>query len=88
MAPYDWTNGSQIRNLMNLCMTVLIDFSGAFIGCSFEGSVIATRMQENSRFYGNPSIRASDILLGSLPRPPAAAVLYHSLSNLFAKLES
>ncbi|KAK3198593.1 hypothetical protein Dsin_022008 [Dipteronia sinensis] len=60
---------------------------GAFVGCSFEGSVVATRAQENSRFYGNPSISAADILLGSLPKPPAAAILYNALSNLFEKLE-
>ncbi|TYJ48304.1 hypothetical protein E1A91_A01G052700v1 [Gossypium mustelinum] len=60
---------------------------GAFLGCSLEGSVVTTRNQENSRFYGNPSITASDILLGSLPMPPAASTLYQALSNLFAKLE-
>ncbi|XP_040987236.1 uncharacterized protein LOC121235076 isoform X1 [Juglans microcarpa x Juglans regia] len=60
---------------------------GAFIGCSLEGSIVTTRSQENSRFYGNPSISAEDILLGSLPTPPAAAVLYQALSNLFEKFE-
>lgn len=61
--------------------------SGAFIGCSIEGSLLSTRSQENSRFYGSQSISAYDILLGSLPRPPAAAILYHALSNLFLKFE-
>ncbi|XP_057461763.1 uncharacterized protein LOC130751994 [Actinidia eriantha] len=60
---------------------------GAFVGCSLEGSVVTTRTQENSRFYGRPLIKASDILLGSLPRPPAAAILYHALSDLYQKLE-
>lgn len=60
---------------------------GAFIGCSLEGSVVTTRSKENSRFYGNPSISAEDILLGSLPTPPAAGILYHALSNLFGRLE-
>ncbi|KAA8524022.1 hypothetical protein F0562_010547 [Nyssa sinensis] len=60
---------------------------GAFVGCSLEGSIVTTRTQENSRFYGNPSISASDILLGLLPRPPAAAILYHALSDLYQKLE-
>uniref|UniRef100_A0A5B7B8F2 FYVE-type domain-containing protein n=1 Tax=Davidia involucrata TaxID=16924 RepID=A0A5B7B8F2_DAVIN len=60
---------------------------GAFVGCSLEGSIVTTRRQENSRFYGNPSISASDILLGLLPRPPAAAILYHALSDLYQKLE-
>lgn len=61
--------------------------AGAFLGCSLEGSVVTTRNQENSRFYGSPSITASDILLGSLPMPPAASTLYQALSNLFEKLE-
>lgn len=61
--------------------------TGAFVGCSLEGSIVATRDQENSTFYGKTSISASDILLGSLPRPPAAATLYNALSNLFEKLE-
>ncbi|KAJ7948791.1 RING/FYVE/PHD-type zinc finger family protein [Quillaja saponaria] len=60
---------------------------GAFVGCSLEGSVIMTRSQENCKFYGKSSINGSDILLGSLPRPPAAAILYHALSNLFNKLD-
>lgn len=60
---------------------------GAFVGCSLEGSVVTTRTQENCRFYGNPSIKASDILLGSLPRPPAAAILYNALSDLYKIVE-
>ncbi|KAF6173348.1 hypothetical protein GIB67_027043 [Kingdonia uniflora] len=60
---------------------------GAFVGCSLEGSIVTTRGLENSRFYGSPSISTSDVLLGSLPRPPAAAALYKALSDLFQKLE-
>ncbi|KAL3851419.1 hypothetical protein ACJIZ3_013301 [Penstemon smallii] len=60
---------------------------GAFIGCSLEGSVVTTRAKENSRFYGSQSITASDILLGSLPRPPAAATLYRALGDLYLQLE-
>ncbi|KAI3702767.1 hypothetical protein L6452_28519 [Arctium lappa] len=60
---------------------------GAFVGCSLEGSMVTTRMQENCRFYGNPSIKTSDILLGLLPRPPAAAILYDALSKLYMKVE-
>ncbi|XP_024959119.1 uncharacterized protein LOC112500077 isoform X4 [Cynara cardunculus var. scolymus] len=59
---------------------------GAFVGCSVEGSIVTTRTQENCRFYGNPSIKTSDILLGSLPRPPAAAILYDALSKLYMKV--
>ncbi|GMH29140.1 hypothetical protein Nepgr_030983 [Nepenthes gracilis] len=53
---------------------------GAFVGCSFEGNIVTTRANENSRFYGSPSLKAFDILLDSLPRPPAASILYNSLS--------
>ncbi|KAJ0715685.1 putative chromatin regulator PHD family [Helianthus annuus] len=60
---------------------------GAFVGCSLEGSMVTTRVQENCRFYGNPSIKTFDILLGSLPRPPAAAILYDALSELYMKVE-
>ncbi|XP_038721887.1 uncharacterized protein LOC120014043 isoform X2 [Tripterygium wilfordii] len=59
---------------------------GAFVGCSLEGSVVATRTKENSRFYGSQSITTSDILLGSLARPPAAGILYHALADLYQKL--
>lgn len=60
---------------------------GAFLGCSIEGSIFTTRKQENSRFYGSQSISASDILLGSLPQPPAAAILYRALTDLYQKLD-
>lgn len=60
---------------------------GAFVGCALNGNMVMTRTSENSRFYGAP-VKASDILLGSMPRPPAAAILYHALSDLFLKVES
>lgn len=60
---------------------------GAFVGCSLEGSVVTTRTRENCRFYGSQSINALDILLGSLPRPPAAATLYNALTDMYQKLE-
>ncbi|KAG5622315.1 hypothetical protein H5410_007533 [Solanum commersonii] len=59
---------------------------GAFVGCSLQGSVVTTRTRENSRFYGCQSIKASEILLGSLPNPPAAAALYRALTDLYQKL--
>ncbi|KAL6876405.1 hypothetical protein ACP4OV_012977 [Aristida adscensionis] len=59
---------------------------GAFIGCALNGSVVSTRNSINARFYGGP-IKASEILLGSLPRPPAAATLYKALSILFDKIK-
>ena len=74
---------------MEICVTGSVGwlFVGAFVGCSFEGSMVTTRVQENCRFYGNPSIKTSDILLGLLPRPPAAAILYDALSRLYMKVE-
>lgn len=66
---------------------ILLHVSGAFVGCSLNGSMVATRTSENCRFYGDSSIKASDILLGSLPKPPAAATLYNALSDLYQKLE-
>jgi SH3 domain-containing YSC84-like protein 1 len=60
--------------------------AGAFMGCAFNGSVVSTRNSINDRFYGG-RIKASEILLGSLPRPPAAAALYKALSILFDKIE-
>lgn len=59
---------------------------GAFVGCALNGRVVSTRDSVNARFYGGP-IKASEILLGSLPRPPAAATLYKALSILFDKIE-
>ncbi|CAM8954650.1 unnamed protein product [Rhodiola kirilowii] len=61
---------------------------GAFVGCSFEGSMVTTRSSENGRFYGSSSISASDILLGSLPKPPAAASLYQALADLYKKIDA
>ncbi|KAL5576991.1 hypothetical protein UlMin_018690 [Ulmus minor] len=60
---------------------------GAFVGCSLEGSIVTTRTRVNSRFYGSQSLTASDILLGSLPRPPAASALYRALADLYDKFE-
>ncbi|CAN4082180.1 unnamed protein product [Withania somnifera] len=59
---------------------------GAFVGFSLQGSIVMTRTRENSRFYGSQSMKASEILLGSLPRPPAAAALYRALTDLYQKL--
>ncbi|XP_075503142.1 uncharacterized protein LOC142540687 [Primulina tabacum] len=58
---------------------------GAFVGCSLEGNVVTTRTRENSRFYGNSSIPATEILLGSMPQPPAASTLYRALADLYRK---
>ncbi|EES04807.1 hypothetical protein BDA96_04G110400 [Sorghum bicolor] len=58
---------------------------GAFVGCALNGSIVSTRDTENARFYGGP-VKASDILLGSMARPPAASPLYKALSELFDKI--
>nr|CAB3446212.1 unnamed protein product [Digitaria exilis] len=58
---------------------------GAFVGCAFNGSIVSTRDTENARFYGGP-VKASDILLGSMARPPAASPLYKALSELMDRV--
>lgn len=73
--------------LVNTTTSPILVFAGAFVGCSLEGSIVTTRTQVNSRFYGSQSLNASDILLGSLPKPPAAATLYRALSDLYQKLQ-
>jgi len=67
-------------------LTTILLLAGAFVGCSLEGSMVTTRTQENSRFYGSQSISATEIL-GSLPRPPAAAILYRALTDLYSKID-
>lgn len=68
-------------------LTTMVCNAGAFVGCSLEGSIVTTRTRENSRFYGSQAINASNILLGSLPRPPAAAILYRALGDIYQKLD-
>lgn len=95
--PFIYITGSQVDafslGLVISCIqcwkcAMLLFFlgTGAFVGCSLQGSVVTTRTRENSRFYGSQSIKASEILLGSLPRPPAAAALYRALTDLYQKL--
>ncbi|KAF3952026.1 hypothetical protein CMV_022377 [Castanea mollissima] len=59
---------------------------GAFVGVSLEGNVVATRMDTNLRFYGDPYLTTSDILLGMVSRPKAAEPLYAALEDLFSSL--
>ena len=66
-------------------MYMVSSLSGAFVGCAFNGSIVSTRDTENARFYGGP-VKAADILLGSMARPPAASLLYKALSELFDKI--
>ncbi|KAJ2449033.1 hypothetical protein GGF42_004902 [Coemansia sp. RSA 2424] len=51
---------------------------GLFAGVSLEGSVIAERKDENSKFYGRP-VRAQELLNGTVSPPPQADVLYRAL---------
>ncbi|KAL0374629.1 UNVERIFIED_CONTAM: SH3 domain-containing protein [Sesamum radiatum] len=58
---------------------------GAFVGVSLEGNVVATRMDTNLRFYGDPYLTTADILLGTVDRPKAAEPLYAALRDLYSK---
>ncbi|XP_073034229.1 uncharacterized protein [Primulina eburnea] len=60
---------------------------GAFVGVSLEGNIVATKMDTNLRFYGDPYLTTADILLGTVDRPKAAEPLYASLSDLYSKLQ-
>ncbi|GMI81347.1 hypothetical protein like AT3G43230 [Hibiscus trionum] len=59
---------------------------GAFVGVSLEGNMVATRMDTNLRFYGDPYLTTADILLGTVERPKAAEPLYAALGNLYSSL--
>lgn len=61
---------------------------GAFVGVSLEGNVVATRIDTNLRFYGDPYLTTADILLGTVDRPKAAEPLYAALDDLYSKLRS
>lgn len=56
------------------------------MGVSLEGNIVATRMDANLRFYGDPYLTTSDILLGIVARPKAAEPLYNSLKDLYSSL--
>lgn len=56
------------------------------MGVSLEGNIVATRMDTNLRFYGDPYLTTTDILLGTVDRPKAAEPLYASLDNLYSNL--
>ncbi|XP_008784361.1 uncharacterized protein LOC103703324 [Phoenix dactylifera] len=59
---------------------------GAFVGVSLEGNLVATRMDANLRFYGDPYLTTTDILLGTVERPKAAVPLYSALNELYWRL--
>jgi lipid-binding SYLF domain-containing protein len=68
-------------------VVVLDDLTGAFIGVSLEGNFVATRMDTNLRFYGDPYLTTSDILTGNLEQPNAAKFLYKALDDLYSGLD-
>lgn len=51
---------------------------GLYAGVSMEGKVVLTRPRVNEKFYGM-SVRAEELLNGSVPRPPAAQPLYDAI---------
>ncbi|XP_021607198.1 uncharacterized protein LOC110611284 isoform X1 [Manihot esculenta] len=59
---------------------------GAFVGVSLEGNIVATRMDTNLKFYGDPYLTTNDILLGTVERPKAAQPLYSALEDLYSSL--
>lgn len=56
------------------------------MGVSLEGNIVATRMDTNLQFYGDPYLTTSDILLGTVDRPKAAEPLYAALEDLFSTM--
>lgn len=60
--------------------------TGAFVGVSLEGNVVMTRRDMNVKFYGDPYLSTSDILLGMVDQPKAAQPLYSALKDLYAGL--
>lgn len=63
-----------------------MNIPGAFVGVSLEGNIVATRMDANLRFYGDPYLTTADILVGAVDRPKAAEPLYAALRDLYSKL--
>lgn len=54
--------------------------SGVFGGLSVEGTVVATRNQDNAAYYGKP-VQAREILAGKVPAPKGASKLRQILSK-------
>ncbi len=53
---------------------------GLFAGASLEGAVIATRTNENAKYYGRP-VTAAQILMGRVRPPHGASVLRAALGH-------
>lgn len=54
--------------------------SGVFGGLSVEGTVVATRKEDNAAYYGKP-VQAKDILAGKVAAPKGASKLRQILSK-------
>lgn len=78
---FNFCGRAMSESMANVCQTV-----GAFMGVSLEGNIVATRMDANLRFYGDPYLTTSDILLGLVDRPKAAEPLYTALKDLYSSL--
>ncbi|WOK92075.1 hypothetical protein Cni_G00766 [Canna indica] len=55
---------------------------GAFVGVSLEGNLVVSRTDANTRFYGDPYLTTTDILLGTVESPKAALPLYAAVNDL------
>lgn len=78
-----------VKNLeINPHLMLFAKLIGAFVGVSLEGNIVATRMDTNLRFYGDPYLTTADILLGMVDRPKAAEPLYGALEDLYSSLGS
>jgi lipid-binding SYLF domain-containing protein len=70
-----------------LILLIVWHVSGAFVGVSLEGNILATRTETNLKFYGDPYLSTADILLGTVDRPKAAEPLYAALGELYSSLQ-
>ncbi|GAB2283282.1 hypothetical protein Dimus_017803, partial [Dionaea muscipula] len=61
----------EIEDLACAILTSYNCYKGPFVGVSLEGNIVVTRMDTNLRFYGDPYLTTSDILLGTVERPKA-----------------
>jgi hypothetical protein len=75
--------------ITNLCVSFHLDAhsKGLFFGASMEASIIATRPDINSAFYGM-EVKPSLLLSGGFPRPKAAEPLYKALSEVLSDVET
>ncbi|KXZ54915.1 hypothetical protein GPECTOR_4g987 [Gonium pectorale] len=61
---------------------------GAFVGLSLESSLLCVRSQVNLDFYGYPVTPRQLLLEGTVPQPPAAAMLYEGIKALLHRFEA